>query len=51
MELPFRAVTSPIEGTATITEAQAGSLLSGMWYVNIHTENHPGGELRGQLVR
>ena len=49
--LPFRTVTSPIEGAATLTESQATALMSGLWYVNIHTERHPGGELRGQLTR
>ena len=48
---PFRSVASPIEGSETLTEAQASGLLAGLWYVNLHTERHPGGELRGQIVR
>lgn len=38
-------------GQATLTEAQARDMLSGMWYVNIHTAAHPAGELRGQLTK
>ena len=42
---------SPFQGQATLTDAQAGDLEKGMWYVNIHTAANPGGELRGQLVK
>jgi len=35
----------------TLTEAQAADLLAGRWYVNIHTAQFPGGEIRGQVVR
>jgi hypothetical protein len=49
--LPFKTVQSPIQGTATITEAQATDLLAGKWYANIHTAANPGGELRGQMVK
>ena len=49
--LPFKTLQSPIEGTATLTENQAGDLLAGRWYANIHTAANPGGELRGQMVK
>jgi hypothetical protein len=49
--VPFRVMPSPITGTATVTEAQEADMLSGKWYANIHTTAHPGGEIRGQLVR
>jgi hypothetical protein len=49
--VPFRVMPSPITGTATVTEAQEADMLSGKWYANIHTAAHPGGEIRGQLVR
>jgi len=49
--LPFKSVQSPIEGSATLTDAQAADLLAGKWYANIHTNANPGGELRGQLTR
>ncbi|MEI8169252.1 MAG: CHRD domain-containing protein [Rhodoferax sp.] len=43
-------VKSPFEGRATLTAAQAQDLLSGKWYINLHTEAHPGGEIRGQMI-
>jgi len=49
--LPFKTAQSPIEGTATLTETQAADLLAGKWYANIHTAAHPGGELRGQMMK
>ncbi|MGD9738621.1 MAG: CHRD domain-containing protein [Bauldia sp.] len=41
---------SPIEGEATLTQDQFDQLIAGDWYVNIHTEANPGGEIRGQVV-
>jgi CHRD domain len=43
-------LTSPVKGSASITDAQAADLKAGLWYVNIHTAAHPGGEIRGQVV-
>jgi CHRD domain len=43
-------MTSPMEGSATLTAAQADELLAGRWYANIHTSVHPGGEIRGQMI-
>ncbi len=42
--------TSPIKGEATLTPAQAQQLMAGDTYVNVHTQAHPGGEIRGQIV-
>jgi CHRD domain len=39
------------QGSATLTDAQASDLMAGMYYVNIHTDAYPAGELRGQLVK
>ena len=48
--VPFTNVTlQPIQGKTTLTPAQAADLAAGRWYVNIHTAQHPGGEIRGQL--
>ena len=49
--LPFNFVLSPIKGSATLTDTQAADLMGGRWYVNIHSELNPGGEIRGQLTR
>lgn len=49
--LPFKTVQSPIQGSATLTDAQAADLLGGKWYANIHTAANPGGELRGQMMK
>jgi hypothetical protein len=48
--LPFTgSMASPIEGSATLTQAQVDQLKAGLWDVNLHTAAHPGGELRGQV--
>ena len=48
--VPFAAATSPISGTATLTDAQAADLAAGKYYVNVHTAANRGGEIRGQIV-
>lgn len=50
--VPFAApLTSPITGTATLTDAQMADLMGGKMYANIHTAANPGGEIRGQMVK
>jgi hypothetical protein len=45
------ATSSPAEGSATLTDAQAADLMAGKYYVNIHTAANPGGEIRGQVTK
>ena len=49
--LQITPITSPFEGSATLTDAQAAELIAGKWYVNIHTDAHPAGEIRSQVVK
>ncbi len=41
--------SSPITGEATLTPAQAQQFAAGDWYVNVHSKDHPAGEIRGQV--
>jgi len=45
---------SPVEGaltgTATLTPEQAEQFASGNLYINVHSKDHPAGELRGQVM-
>jgi hypothetical protein len=45
------ATSSPVEGSATLTEVQAADLMAGKYYINIHTAANPGGEIRGQVMK
>jgi hypothetical protein len=50
--VPLQApLTSPIKGKATLTDQQMDELLANKLYVNIHTQQNPGGEIRGQVVK
>lgn len=44
-------LASPIKGSVTLNDAQQNDLMSGKWYVNIHTAANKGGEVRGQLQK
>ena len=43
--------TSPVEGSATLTDEQAADLTGGKYYINVHTAANPGGEIRGQVTK
>jgi hypothetical protein len=45
------ATSSPTEGSATLTDAQAADLTAGKYYINVHTAANPGGEIRGQVTK
>jgi len=52
VEVPFQnAGTSPIKGEATLTDAQAADLMGGKTYINLHTAENKGGEIRGQITK
>ena len=48
--IPFAKVDSPIVGSAILTDEQAADLKAGKLYINIHTAENKGGEIRGQLT-
>ena len=41
---------SPVAGTWDLTQVQYDSLVAGMIYINVHSTNFPGGEIRGQMT-
>ena len=41
---------SPIAGETTLTPEQAQQFMAGDWYINVHTKDHPSGEIRGQAM-
>jgi hypothetical protein len=49
--VPIAPATSPLEGSATLNDAQAKALMDGDMYVNVHTAENKGGEIRGQLTK
>jgi hypothetical protein len=49
--IPIAPATSPMEGSATLNDAQAKALMDGDMYVNVHTAENKGGEIRGQLTK
>jgi hypothetical protein len=42
---------SPLVGSVQLDTTQQVQLLSGQWYINIHTDAHLNGEIRGQVVQ
>jgi len=43
--------SNPITGTLTLNQQQAADLMSGLYYVNIHSATFTQGEIRGQIVQ
>lgn len=41
---------SPKIGSQVLTAPQVTELIEGRWYVNVHSNLHPGGEIRGQVM-
>ncbi|MEO0760480.1 MAG: CHRD domain-containing protein, partial [Pseudomonadota bacterium] len=46
---PSNARSGTFSGTFELTEAEALALATGEYYINLHTEDFPAGELRGQI--
>ncbi len=36
----------PVIGNAILNDSQEADLLAGLWYLNLHTNTDPGGEIR-----
>ena len=49
VKVGITVTASPMTGTVGYSQADEGAILSGRWYVNLHTGANPGGEIRGQL--
>lgn len=43
-------VSSPIKGEAKLTPEEAKAFMDGDMYINVHTKDHPAGEIRGQVM-
>jgi hypothetical protein len=43
-------VQAPVKGEATLTPEQAQQFSAGEWYINVHTQDHQAGEIRGQVT-
>jgi len=51
VEVPIAPpLTSPVKGTAILTDAQMADLEAGKLYANVHTAANPAGEIRGQIM-
>ena len=50
VEVGIDATSNPSTGSAFLTVDQIDDLLAGLWYINIHSQMFPGGEIRGQVL-
>jgi hypothetical protein len=41
---------SPKIGSAILSDSQETQVLDGLWYINVHSQTFPGGEIRGQVL-
>jgi hypothetical protein len=45
-----KSLANPMKGQASLTDSQVTDLMAGQWYFNIHTQENPTGEIRGQVM-
>ena len=50
VQVNIGVAANPAIGSAILDDAQASDLLDGLWYINIHTDAFPSGEIRGQVT-
>jgi hypothetical protein len=50
INLAPNGMRNPLEGSATLTDEQVDYLMLGRCYINIHTTQNKGGEIRGQIT-
>jgi hypothetical protein len=50
VDLAPSGLQNPIKGVTTLSDAQVADLEAGKDYVNIHTVQNKGGEIRGQIT-
>jgi hypothetical protein len=43
-------MSNPLQGSVTLTDAQVADLMAGKYYINVHTAQNKGGEIRGQIT-
>lgn len=48
---PVSEQTGTTKGAVTLTDDEESEMLDGLWYVNVHSENHGPGAIRGQVKR
>lgn len=51
IDMGAKGISSPLKGSAILTDGQLEYLLTGRTYVNLRTQKYKLGELRGQIMR
>lgn len=49
VQVDIDAFSNPSIGSTVLDAGQVSDLLDGLWYINIHTDFAPSGEIRGQV--
>jgi hypothetical protein len=51
VQVPTVVAGPPVAGGAVLTDDQENDILAGLWYLNLHTDVFPAGEIRGTVVQ